>query len=490
MKKHMKGIIRSIIFLSILLASLLGMNRIIRPKFDYSNSDWPTTSTYEQFYRMEKNSIDVLFLGSSVMVNAVSPMEIYEKYGIRSYNLGSENQSPIISYYWLKEALRYQSPSAVVMDCRFLFPIHKENPLNMIEGLVRKSIDPMKWSEVKMEAVHDICTIDEGQDELSYYLTNLRYHERWKVLTRDDYDASMQEAPLMGFSPLYENGPDSYEAYWPSNSAETAKFDEHMSVYLDRITQLCREHDIELILIDLPGNNMNDAVNNALSKYADQNGIEYFNYCEASLYATIGAQLPEENVTAHANLPGALKFSDAIGNVLQSIYHLPSVSDEQYENSLLYHRHIQNTDRIKKESDFAEYLRLINDPLYSVFVSVSEDASGEMSGEVLEAWMDLGLTVNLTGMYERSYMAVISADEHYEEMGTSFLSHNGQFHHKRSSYKIESAGRSIGSWSSIRINGTEYSMAQQGINIVIYDNMSGRVIDTVSYETHSGEMKR
>ena len=489
MRKYLKNIIRSVIFLSLLLLSLAGINRVTKPKYDYSNSDWPTTSTYEQFYKMEKNSIDVLFLGSSVMVNAVSPMEIYEKYGIRSYNLGSENQSPVVSYFWLKEALRYQSPSVVVMDCRFLFSIHKENPMNMIEGLVRKSIDPMKWSSVKMEAVHDICKIDEGQDELSYYLTNLRYHERWKVLTRDDYDASMQSAPLLGYAPIYGNGPTSFEAYWPSNSAEVAEFDKQMELYLIRITELCRENNIELILIDLPGNNMNDAVNNALCRYADQNGIEYFNYCEASLYAAIGAELPAESVMAHANLPGALKFSNAIGKVLKDMYHIPSVQDEQYEKNLIYHHHIQNTDELKKTDDFKAYLSLLKDPLYTVFFSVNDDA-GELDSEILERWKDLGLQTDLNGMYEYGYYAVVSQGRITEQSGTGYLSKTEQFNENRSIYTIESAGRSTGAWSSVRIDGTEYSLNMAGINIVVYDTVFSKVIDSVNYEVFSKNFVR
>lgn len=490
MKQHRSGIIRSLIFISLLIVSLLGINRVTRPKYDYSNSSWPTTSTYEQFYDMSRDSIDVLFLGSSVMVNAVSPQQIYRTYGIRCYNLGSENQSPVISYYWLKEALRYQSPKAVVMDCRFLFSLHKENPLNMIEGLVRKSIDPMKWSSVKMAAVHDICSIDEGQDELSYYLTNLRYHERWKVLTIDDYDTSMQSAPLKGFAPIYENGPETYETFVPSDTAAMTEFDEHMGVYLDKITDLCKEEGIRLILIDLPGNQMNDSINNLLTSYASDHGIEYLNYCEESLYRSIGAVLPEENVTAHANLPGALKFSDAIGKYLRETAGIQAVPDEQYTSCDTYHEHSIRNDLLKKTDDFETYLSLLNDPAYTVFISVSEDAGADQSENIRQLWSELGLSVSLQGMYEAGYTAVISDEGIYEEAGQSFLSHTAQFMNRHHTYTIESAGRSVGSWSSVRIDSTEYSRGTPGINIVVFDEMFSKVIDSVTYETYTETFAR
>ena len=490
MKNSRNHIIRSVIFLIITALSLVMMNRVLVPKYDYSNSEWPTTSTYEQFYKMKKDTVDVLFLGSSVMVNAASPQEIYREYGIRSYNLGSENQSPIISYWWLREALRFQSPSAVVMDCRFLYPLHKENDLNMIEGLVRKSIDPMRWSSVKMQAVHDICSIDIGQDELSYYLTNLRYHERWKVLTRNDFDASMQEAPLKGYAPLYGDGPEDYETYKPSGSDEEAPFDEHMGVYLDRITALCREKGISLILIDLPGNNMNDRVDNALSSYAEENGITYLNYCKAGMYETLHASLPEENVTAHANVAGAIRFSDEIGRILKETYGIPSVSDEQYEKDMAAYDHVLNNDSLLKTEDFADYLTLLNDESYTVFFSVYEDAGEPMDDRTLDNWKALGLTVDLSGMYERSYTAVLSGNVLHEACGTDFLSQTMMFSGKRASVTIESAGRSSGSWSSVRIDGQEYSLSLPGINIVVYDNVTQKVLDRVNYDPLKKDMAR
>ena len=173
--KHLKNIIRSGVFLAILVSSLLAINSILTPKFNFRNSIWPTTSTYKQFYEMDRDSVDVLFIGSSVVVNAFIPQEIYNEYGIRSYNLGSEQQSIFLSYYWLKEALRFQKPQAVVLDLKFMGNSHPENPINTVETLQRKCLDPMKWSSVKREAVHRLCQLDQSQSELSYYLPGVVY---------------------------------------------------------------------------------------------------------------------------------------------------------------------------------------------------------------------------------------------------------------------------------------------------------------------------
>ena len=73
MKKCIISILRAVIFLSLLVVSLYYINKMLLPKYISSNSNWPTTTTYNQFYEMEEDTVDVFFFGSSLMVNAFSP---------------------------------------------------------------------------------------------------------------------------------------------------------------------------------------------------------------------------------------------------------------------------------------------------------------------------------------------------------------------------------------------------------------------------------
>ena len=57
------------------------------------NRYYSAASTYGGFYHMRKNTVDVLFLGTSNTYCAFSPDELYRRYGIRSYNLAGSQQS-------------------------------------------------------------------------------------------------------------------------------------------------------------------------------------------------------------------------------------------------------------------------------------------------------------------------------------------------------------------------------------------------------------
>ena len=480
MIRHLKRIISCIVFLSILVSSLYGINRVMESKYVLMNTKYPTTSTYSQFYKMERDSIDVLFFGSSVVVNAFIPQEIYNDYGIRSYNLGSEQQSIFVSYYWLKEALRYQKPRAVVLDVLFMWDLHKESKINMSEGLVRKSFEPMQWSPVKREAVHELCRLDEAHSEESYYFTNLRYHSRWTELKEYDFKRNMVSSyPLKGYSPIVGDGPDSYTPFEPSDPDATMEFQPIMQEYLDKFVELCKENNIDLILIDMPGNGMHDGVNNAHTAYAEEKGIEYMNLCNRKYYDKLGADLPRVNVVGHPNVPGAINISKYMGGILHDSYGLEPVYDEQYEASREYYDHVLKNSDLFYINDAVKYFETIKDPEYAVFIAGKGDSSGTCANETAKQGLkNLGLSCGFGDIPGCSYAAtIIGGQVTDEEASLGKVTHTGSFRSHNSVYTVTSCNKESGNLSSILIDGEEYSRDSQGLNIAVYDLATLKVVD-------------
>ena len=471
-----------------MLCSLYYINKVMESKYIIKNSHWPTTSSFNQFYKMEKDSIDVLFFGSSVVVNSFIPQEIYNEYGIRSYNLGSEQQSIFMSYYWLKEALRYHKPKVVVLDVLFMWDLHPESPVNMSEGLIRKSLDPMRWSSVKQEAVRSLCELDDSQSEISYYLTNLRYHSRWSDLKEYDFKPGMAAGnPLFGYAPIVGDGPDSYTAFEPDDTEAIMYFQPIMQDYLDKTVKLCKENDIRLIMIDMPGNGMHDGVNNSHVLYAKENGIDYLNLCTQEYYDKIGGDLPKVNIIGHSNVPGAVKMSSFFGGLLHDSYGIQSVHDEQYENSRGYYEHMLKNSSLFNIEDPAEYFKAINDTDYAVFMSVKGDSSAALGSEsIKDGLRQLGLSLSYGQDPSCSYLAAIIGGEVIaEEASLESISHTGSFRDHNSLYSISSCNKRSGNISSILIEGEDYSRDATGLNIAVFDLVTQTVIDQATF-TGSG----
>ncbi len=489
MRKHISNVIKAAAFLLILCLSLHWINQVVMPKYILKNNIWPTTSSYNQFYEMEKNTVDVFFLGSSVTVNAFSPQEIYNDYGIRSYNLGSEQQSIFLSYYWLKEALRFQSPQVVVLDTRFLFQIHPGSKINTYEGLIRKCMDSMKWSSVKREAVSDICKIDKSQNEESYYLRNIRFHTRWSDLTEYDFVSDESKySELKGFSPIETYGTGEYPTFESNGNTESRQeIPDVMKTYMDKTVKLCKDEGIELVLISQPNNPMNDSYNNTLTEYAEENDLDYYNMCSTEIYESLDIKSPKENAADHANLWGAIKMSKYIGELLRDEYDVKPVEDEQYESTRDYYDHIKKNCELVHIDDMEEYLEEIDDDSYTIFIAATDDASAGLTDEVKAGLKKLGLKKDLTDKMRWSYAAVISPENGVSEslISGSEASLSGSIRNKNTFYSVTSCGSYAGTTSTITIDDVDYCQNKRGLNFVVYDNELMKVVDKVTFDTYA-----
>ena len=481
----MKHVIKTIAFVLIAAVVILVLNKRIEPKFIYSNSFWPVTSTYEQFYEMEKNSVDVIFLGSSVVENAFIPQTMYDTYGIRSYNLGSEQQSILLSWWWLNEALKYQSPKVVVLDSRFLFPIHEENPINTVETLTRKCIDPMRFSANKIKAVHDICTRDPSQNELSYYLTNIRYHDRWTELAPEDIDkTAYRPAQLKGYGISTLAAAGEWVPFVPQDTDAREEVDPLMKEYLDKIKDLLAERGIKLILISLPGDDFTEAMQNTVAEYAEQTGTDYYNFNREDIINAIGAELPAENVLIHMNLQGAAKTSNWFGGVLSEQYGVPSVSDSQWEETEAFYQQAVLGANVQRATDVYAYLNTIAFGDYTIFMSGKEDCSSALDQNLQYLLFQLGIMNEIPP--GDSFCAILSKDNQQMAIGDEDQTLDGVIKNSAGilvDYHIGSGGSFASHSSTIVINGKEYSCNDAGLNIVIYDNLRNMVIDSVCFNT-------
>ncbi len=485
MKKNIFAVFKGLIFTYILCLVICFINWLNMPKYWIGNSQWPTTASYSQFYKMKKNSVDVLFFGSSVCVNNFNPQEIYNDYGIRSYNLGSEQQSIFLSYYWLKEALRSQKPKAVVLETKFLFTIHPEDAINTVEGLTRKCIDPMSpLSPVKLEVARDYCNRDLNEPFLSFYLTNIRFHTRWKSLGEEDFSPSYtSNAHLKGFSQLLYLPGGEYKPFIPTDKMTITDFDPLMKEYLDKMKSLCDENDIKFILVTVP-TGMSDGMNNALNSYASEHGINYYNFAYWKNYDKLDIDPSTETSVDHANVLGAVKSSRLIGQILKDDYQIEGHEDSQWNSTKEYYSKILKKAALMTTNNVEDYVALLKDDDYTVFISAMDDASSGLTEKTRKELAELGLQVDLSGHFRDSYCTVIDRGNVIEEeISHDVVTHQGSIRNRRVMYTITSRGYDCGSSSSIVISGAENSKQQRGLNIVVYDNVLQKVIDSVNFDT-------
>ena len=134
-----------------------------------------------------------------------------------------------------------------------------------------------------------------------------------------------------------------------------------------------------------------------------------------------------------------------------------------------------------------EYLQSLKGRNVSIFISVKDDASNAFTVTLSNDLHELGIQSDLIGKYRYSFYAVVSSVGVKEELSADSVvsTQESVFGNQ---YSISSAGMTVGNNSSIMIDDVEYSKNVRGLNIVVFDNETKTVIDSVGFDTYTRVM--
>ncbi len=308
-----KGIIGFIIAVVMLTGILYLLQLLLMPKYTGPVRDGALVSEYYD----ETDNHDVIFIGDCEVYESFSPVTLWEQYGITSYIRGTPQQLIWQSYYLLEETLEYEKPDVVVFN---VLSMHYDVPQN--EAYNRMTLDGMRWSSVKSDAIKASMTDEESY--LSYVFPFIRFHSRWSELTSDDVKY------MFGMKPVSHNG---YLMRVDSKPAAQLPMPEVLPDYtfsdlcynyLDRMRDLCRDNGIELILIKAPSiyPHWYDEWDAQIVDYAEENGLTYINFLDLMDECGLDMQTDTYDGGLHLNVSGAEKLSEYFGRMLKEEYGL------------------------------------------------------------------------------------------------------------------------------------------------------------------------
>lgn len=268
-------------------------------------------------YYAEVKSHDIIFIGDCEVYENISPMALWDNYGITSYIRGSPQQLMWQSYYLLEDTLRYERPEVVVLsvlDMKYGIP--------QSEAYNRLTLDGMRLSVPKMKSV--MASMTGGEEWITYVLPLLRYHDRWRELTGGDfrYFFGGENVSFNGFMMRCDVNPASYVPAGPR--LPDYRFSAASYEYLDKITELCEANGVRLVLFKAPSLYpfWYDEWDAQMAEYAAAHNISYINSLE--LADEIGLDYGEDTYDAglHLNLCGAEKLSIYLGSYLRDNFGL------------------------------------------------------------------------------------------------------------------------------------------------------------------------
>lgn len=459
---YCRQVIKIIVFCLIGIMLLQRLGQI----FSWKDTAGDYRSSVETFYGLDRNSVDVLFLGSSHCYCSVDVANLWENHGIAAYSLAISGQDLASSYYWLVEALKTQKPKVV-----FLESYSATTHGYAVQGNVYRNLLSYQPSLNFLQAVQSIAAEEEWKD---FVLKWPILHTRYRELQREDF---LRKRPVyMGYDAGFTARSVDLRNY---TGKETMPIGEEEEEWLRRIMALAKEKDVQLcfFLAPVAEEEYRLKMHKYVQNLAESNGVAFLNFVQLQEELEIDPNTDFYDA-AHLNDYGARKVTEYLGHYIKENYALEDKRGlPQYalwdENAKARQHEVKNAE-LGKIGNVGAYMRSLGSlEDYTIVFAASGDYYLEDSNLIERAggqyWLEELIAEGGVGIYRNGEVVYSTTAAEGLVTDLAGLGEIAVNRRDRTDY--------------IYVDGVCCSKTDNGINIVVYDNILGVVADAVAFPT-------
>lgn len=458
-----RSVIRIIGFTILFCILMVYVNRVLVMKYEYR---------IQKFYDLEENTVDVLVLGSSHAYADINTGVLWREYGIASYVLAASSQPMWNTYFYLKEALKTQTPKLILLEG---YRVVEEKEY-LDDSFIIRNTYGLKWSRNKIDAIK-VGVPEERWPE--YFMEYTQYHNRYAELSEEDFfhdKVSKRYENWRGSSILMETTP--MEAADIGGDIEDTELTEKTEKYYRATIELAQENGIPILIVINPyaGITSEDqALFQTAEKIAGEYGVPFINYNVRRDLLSIDDETDHAE-SSHLNYRGSYKVSEALGEYITSHYSIPDHRGEDafagWEKDADYLYAAIDNHQMREAADVDTILECLQKQEYDIFLSVDGygPADNEMAGRFLT---DMGIT-------EAGYGGIWYLKKDREPIWKSGGGEAVYFYETdRHDFGLRRTRSDDGGYKNeICIDNKVYQTAKNGVNVVVFDTVTDEVVDS------------
>jgi len=292
-----KIIIKLIIFVFIAAAVFFRFGKDYKAAAERNAVNAYTKSRFDDFYALDKNSLDMVFIGSSHSYCTFDPEKIYEHLGVQSFQMGTPLQHADTTYYSLKEIYNYQNPEYVVMELYWDVVDDDFEPKQ-----ADSFFEVLQNDELKEEYMKEVFPTGA---KAKYALPAIRFQQEYFAFRSSEMEKEITEKTGVTKTVIQtSNGTEYYRSLGytfcdtiiPESEFDRTNQFKHLDgkdwefsdtqvKYLEKIIKLCEEKDSQLIFVTAPIANVSmdyiknyDVLNEKLASFAEKHEVPYIDY--------------------------------------------------------------------------------------------------------------------------------------------------------------------------------------------------------------------
>ena len=276
-------------------------------------------SSYQiiNFYKEEKDSAEVVFIGSSNCFSFYSPLFAYNSYGIKTTNFSSSGMGMIAFKYAIEEVNKTQENAHIVIT---ITPMDE-----MSYSALHYLADYMPMSMNKLNLLKTYFSRGDESilNSAEYFFPLMRFHERWSELTLDDLilDDGTKGATSHEYYLTYSN--DVNEYFY--SSEEKKEMPDNWKELMSELLDYCDENERDVAFLFPPRSYEEDEYKelNSLIDYISSRNYEVLDLREK--YDEIGLDLSYDFYDKrHTNVHGSFKYTDYVIRKIMDKYNIVS----------------------------------------------------------------------------------------------------------------------------------------------------------------------
>lgn len=256
-----------------------------------------TKQRFDDFYALDDNSLDMVFVGSSHSYCTFDP-ELIKKYtSLSSFQMGTPLQHPDTTYFELREILKTQHPQYVVMEV-YWDMLDDNFELKQADSF----FEVLKDDKLKKEYIKDVFPLS---DKVKYALSPIRFQQDYFAYAANEMQKEIEKKyGVTKKAGEVQEGEEHYadrgyvlstQKMLKSEYNETNQFKsldgkdwkmaKSQKKYLEKIISLCNKENIKLVFVTAPIADVSmgyiknyENINKTISDFADNNGIPYLDF--------------------------------------------------------------------------------------------------------------------------------------------------------------------------------------------------------------------
>ena len=407
MRANYIGIVKKIIAVLGFWIILIGV--IVQLTYIYRSGLAHTRGNVSGFYDEKDDSLDVIVIGTSTTFSAFVPMEAWNRWGIVSYNLCTNNMYTNSIKYYVREALKTQDPCLVVIDIApFLFGHIAPSVMNeWNEPQARYNTDGMNLSRNRNALIREIVPKEYGR--WSFYFDLLYYHrdEAPNPIFIDNRHHSI----VKGYNNLPILQIYGSDEIIERNDAEI-RLDEENDRVLHELLEELREYDFPILFIappylDIKGERNLSGLSAYIGSVIRQYGFDFFNMADDREKIGIDHTFDYSLDCLHYNISSAEKITAHLCDYMVHHYDIPDRRGEEgyllWEEDYVLWQELLNQYRdetaeqriqVLGETDqLAQYLDRLKSGYFSCCIWISSSEFICQDAELYNRMTELGVEI-------------------------------------------------------------------------------------------------